>query len=122
LIWNLSVNFNSFKSGFLTHLFGYLPGDTNRSWAWRQNGRIMGTLTWEAARTWADNLWLGSEPGDVESAVTVLLPYALINMQRSTPQAINFPSGIAEQAFIQCGFKEHYTLIWMELPNSGSYS
>jgi ribosomal protein S18 acetylase RimI-like enzyme len=115
--WNLSVNFTSFKAGFLSHLFGFLPGDTNRSWAWRQNGRLMGTLTWEAARTWTDNLWLGSEPADVKAAISVLLPYALNAIQRSTPQAVNFPSGTAEDEFLKCGFKKHYTLIWMELPS-----
>ncbi|MBA4420740.1 MAG: hypothetical protein C0391_06305 [Anaerolinea sp.] len=113
--WNLQVNFQKFKPGLLTRFTGFLPGDTHRSWLLRKDGQLLGTLCWEASRTWADNLWLGCPLENIEVTLQHLLPFILNNMNRSQPQSINFPVCLAEEVFGQYGFKKHYTLIWMEL-------
>lgn len=113
--WNLSVNFQKFKPTFFSQVSNLLMGDSFKNWAVRKNGRLMGTLTWEAARTWADNLWVGCMPADQDVVLNYLLPYAMSQIRRTQPQSVNYPSGEAESAFLRQGFHKHITLIWMEL-------
>lgn len=112
--WNLQVDFNNFKPGFLSHIVGYLPGDTNRSWCLYEGNSLMGIIAWEAARTWADNLWVGCQPEQVDITLHYLLPHALNAMLRHRPQSVNIASSLGVDIFQKIGFNLHYTLIWME--------
>jgi ribosomal protein S18 acetylase RimI-like enzyme len=113
--WNLPVNFQKFKPSFLSQFSSLIMGEYHRNWAVRKKGQLLGTLTWEAARTWADNLWVGCKPQDQEIVLNHLLPHAMSVLNRTQPQAINYPAGEAESIFLRYGFHKHLTLIWMEL-------
>lgn len=120
--WNLSVNFQKFKPSFLSQFSNLIMGENHRNWAVRKNGQLLGTITWEAARSWADNLWVGCMPQDQEMVLKYLLPHALSSLHRSRPQSVNYPAGEAESVFFQCGFHKHITLIWMEFENNQQIS
>ena len=113
--WNLPVNFQKFKPSFLSQFSNMIMGESYRNWAVRKNGQLLGTMTWEAARTWADNIWVGCMPKDQELVLSHLLPHAMSSLHRTHPQSINYPAGEAESVFLRYGFHKHLTLIWMEL-------
>ncbi len=115
IVWNLPVNIQKFKPTLFSQFTRVFIGETSRTWALRRNGTLQGTLTWEAARTWADNLWVGCKPENQETVLSHLLPHAMSALHRTQPQSINFPAGVAGEVFERYGFKKHITLIWMEL-------
>jgi len=112
--WNLQVDFNAFKPGFLSHILGTLPGDTNRSWCLYRENTLIGLIAWEAARNWADNLWVGCQADEVEPTLYYLLPQALNAIMRHRPQSLNISSSLGAELLEKIGFERHYTLIWME--------
>lgn len=116
VVWNLPVNIPKFKPTLISQFSKVFTGETHKSWALRRNGELLGTLTWETARTWADNLWVGTGKDYQETVLSNLLPHAMGSLRRTQPQAINYPTGEAEAVFARYGFKKHLTLIWMELP------
>jgi hypothetical protein len=115
-LWNLQVDFNSFKPGFLSHIIGYMPGDTSRTWSLYRGNTLIGVLCWEAARVWAENLWLGCALDQVDLTMRLLLPHAINTLQRHRPLSLNLSSAAGPAVLSQLGFENHYTLIWMENP------
>lgn len=115
--WNLQMNVEKFKPNLFAQFSRMITGTQVRSWAVRDNARIIGTATWDATRTMADNIWLGAEEINAGMVLRRLLPYLLEVNPRAKPQAVNLPAGLAETAMLQSGFRKHYTLIWMELAN-----
>ncbi len=112
--WNLPFNANSFKPSLITDLIRFISGETTHHWAARQNGRLLGALSFEPTPTSADNLWLAAPPSIEEEVILNLLPFALHNIAPFRPLTLNYPAGRAEEAFMAVGFKLHQTLIWME--------
>lgn len=116
VIWNLPVSIDKFKPTLISQFTRVFTGETHKSWALRRCGELLGTLTWETARTWADNLWVGTKFEYQETVLSNLLPHAMGTIHRTQPQAVNYPAGEAEAVFSRYGFIKHLTLIWMELP------
>jgi ribosomal protein S18 acetylase RimI-like enzyme len=113
--WNLPINPQAFKPDWLGDLFRFFNNSSIRHWTARQNGQVLGVLTWEPARTAADNLWLATTTGQENTVIRNLLPYAMQNLAPYRPVALNYPAGCAEDAFIEAGFLNHQVLIWMEI-------
>jgi hypothetical protein len=93
-----------------------LFGDPTRHWAARQNGRLLGTLTWEPSRTYADNLWLAVAPETENEAIRTLLPMLRRDTNSLRPAAVNYPCNRAADAFLASDFRQLNTLLWMEKP------
>ena len=113
--WNLPINPQSFKPDWLGDLFRFFNNASTRHWAAHLNGQVLGVLTWEPARMAADNLWLATTPGQENTVIRNLLPYAMQALAPYRPVALNYPAGCAEDAFVDAGFRNHQVLIWMEI-------
>ncbi len=113
--WNLPFNVNAFKPSLIMDIFRFIGAETHHQWAARQNGRLLGALSFEPTSTSADNLWLAAPSATEAEAVLALLPVALQGLAPFRPLSLNYPAGRAEEAFIGVGLTIHQTLIWMEV-------
>ena len=114
IAWNLPFHANNLRPSLAGDFFRFLSGTFIRHWAARQKGQLLGTLSFEPTTTASDNFWLAASPASEALAILSLLPYALGKNSYRGSLSINYPAGRAQQAFIDAGFSEHQTLIWME--------
>jgi GNAT superfamily N-acetyltransferase len=122
VMWNLPLNFHRLQPGFFRDLTAYLYGQKIRHWSARLRGQLIGVLTWEMSRGYADNLWLAVDPEYEDQAIRSLLAQARAWIPRSRPLAVNYPAGVEGEAFVASGFNHHQTLIWMEAKLSEPYT
>lgn len=114
--WNLPFQPGNLEPGLFSGFLRMLFGDPTRHWAARQNGHLLGVLTWEPSHTYADNLWLAVPPETEDATIRALLPMLRREIDSPRPAAVNFPYNRATDAFIASEFKCLNTLIWMERP------
>jgi ribosomal protein S18 acetylase RimI-like enzyme len=114
VIWNLPVTLTALKPSWKNQLNKILYGERIRSLAIRRADEFLGSISWETARTWADNCWVACDASNQDMVLRNLLPALLFTSNSKRPQAVNYPAGQAEGAFVKAGFHKHVTLIWME--------
>lgn len=114
VIWNLPVNLLALRPTWMSQLSRILYGEKIRGYALRAGNEFLGSITWETARTWADNLWPACDAANQDLVLNCLLPYMLTTIRSSRPQSVNYPAGQAVETFLAAGFQRHVTLIWME--------
>lgn len=112
--WNLPLNKSRLEPGILKPLQMAIAGEHVVHLAARKGNDLIGLVTWEPSRTYADTLWLATDPDEEESAVTALMTGVQMTMRRKRPLMVNYPANHANAAFEQSGFLPHMTLIWME--------
>lgn len=114
VLWNLPVNLEKLRPSILTQFTRLINGDKIKDWALRKNGEFIGSITWETARTWADNLWVATDAANQNLVIRTLLSHARATIRSNHPQSVNYPASQAEESFQQAGFHKHVTLLWME--------
>lgn len=112
--WNLPLNKSRLEPGWLKPLQMAMSGEKVVHLAARRENELIGLVTWEPSRTYADTLWLATDPGKEEFAVRALMVGIQKVLSRERPLMVNYPEGHAVAAFEQSGFVPHMTLIWME--------
>jgi ribosomal protein S18 acetylase RimI-like enzyme len=112
--WNLPFNVNNLKPSLVADLVRFISGEAVHHWAVRQNGRLLGVLSFEPTFTSNDTLWLAASPATEEEVIRNLLPFVFHAMAPFRPLSLNYQAGRAEEAFKRVGLKIHQTLIWME--------
>ena len=114
VVWNLPLNKSRLQPGFFRELQLKLAGEQVAHLTARKDGKLIGLVTWEPSRMYADTLWLATDPETEEAAVGALLPGIRQTLRRKRPLMVNYPAGQAQAAFENSGFTPHMTLIWME--------
>ncbi len=111
--WHLPFNLTLLRPG-LSGAFSRLVNDRQlKQWSARQDGRLIGTLTWQSSSLQADWLWLASDPQAEATAIEALLSHARRFTPRRRTLALNYPAGQAEDSLQRAGFEVHETLVWM---------
>jgi len=112
--WNLPLDFRRLKPGLFQSVANLMDGVYLRQWGIEVDGKTLGWITWQKAKTFANNLWLAF-PEDMEH---ILLPAALgktINqLSRRHVISIDYPFGRFQEGFTALGFDHFRTLIWMK--------
>jgi ribosomal protein S18 acetylase RimI-like enzyme len=118
ITWHLPLNFSALDAGWLGRLRRLVGGVSYKQWSVLLDGRLGGVLTWQAARSFADTLWLAADPELEAQAASALLTEArrLLGARRSL--SLDYPAHRADQGIQAAGFYAHQTLIWMSLPLS----
>ena len=116
--WHLSLKTAWLRPG----LMGFLQRTFNdinlQQWsAWRGD-ELLGVLTWNAAHSYADNIWLAADAEHEEEAATALLRYARQQLSPKRPLSLDYPAMHAQLAIQGAGFHAHQTLIWMSVDSS----
>lgn len=112
--WNLSFDPHRLNPNVWNQLLGFLRSDRMMHCAARKNGELIGIVTREPTRTFADSLWVATHPSHEDLAIRVLLPHARRKSSPTRALLINYPAGHAVESFYRAGFMPHNTLIWME--------
>ncbi|HEX2981691.1 MAG TPA: GNAT family N-acetyltransferase, partial [Anaerolineaceae bacterium] len=118
LLWNMSFDLDRLKPGFWNALNHFLLVEDIRHWSVRSTKHVYGFATWQPSRSFADSIWLATDPENEDQAILHMLPTAYRSLNSTRPVSINYPAGRGEQAFRDAGFTAHNTLLWMELPFS----
>jgi hypothetical protein len=75
-------------------------------------------LSWNAARSYADSLWLAADAEHEDDAAIALLRYARQKLTPKRPLSLDYPALHAQGAIKDAGFRAHQTLIWMSVDTS----
>jgi ribosomal protein S18 acetylase RimI-like enzyme len=116
VIWNLPIHPNRFSPGLLNGFARFLFNEPIEHWAAHQGKTLLGLVTWEPSRTYADNLWMAASDDTEELAIRSLLPSIRRLIPSRRPFSLNYPAGRSVSALNESGFIESQTLIWMEKP------
>ncbi len=118
--WHLQINLKALRPGLFGAVMRMVSSAPIRQWSAVRHGELLGVLTWQANRGYADNLWLATPPqaGDaaaLDEAISALLAYARQHLSPRKLLTLDYPAHQASEVIQSAGFKEHQTLIWMEL-------
>lgn len=115
--WNLNFSISRIKPGLFQSILNWFDeGDAFRNWAARKDGDLLGLATWESGRTYADNIWIGTNPKYEDIAIESLLAHIIENHDNhKRPYMVNYPARKAARAFETVGFQFLNRLIWMEV-------
>lgn len=120
--WGLPMRIEYLAAGFWKELKRFTAGVRTFHWAARPVTQLAdgivpslaGVLSWLPSHGSMDNLWLATPDYEAEGlAIRALLGQA----RQAFPHrvlSLNFEAGRAGEAFVDSGFSDHQTLIWME--------
>jgi ribosomal protein S18 acetylase RimI-like enzyme len=118
--WHLQINFKSLRPGLVGALLRMVNSSPIRQWSAVRQGELLGVLTWQSNRGFADNLWLAAptqprDPALSNEAISALLAYARQHLSPRKLLTLDYPAHQASEVIQPAGFREHQTLIWMSL-------
>lgn len=112
--WHLAVNPYLLRPGILGSIQRMVNGVFTRQWSALRDGRLVGVIAWQMARSYADPLWLAAAPDDEDQAAYSLLVFARQRLALRRALSLDYPAGRAREAIQAAGFTAHQTLIWMQ--------
>lgn len=113
--WNLDFDPARIRPNLLNMVLHWLSGDTLLQWSARQEGSLLGFVTWEVPVHAQGALWLAPNPQVEHQALLALLGAARRGLPASRALSVNYPAGQSAAAFTQAGFTLLNTLIWMSV-------
>ncbi len=114
LRWHFPLKLLPFQPGPMGLLHRFFNEIEIRHWAVQQSGKLLGVLTWQGTRSFADRLWLAAlSPAD-ELVLQTVLPYIRQERRLHRPLSLNYPEGRAVETLQGLGFRAQHTLIWMD--------
>jgi ribosomal protein S18 acetylase RimI-like enzyme len=115
LFWYWPLSPSVFQPGIWGILARFITDNRLRQWGVERQGQLLGTLSWRATATFADQLWLAALPENEDIVLQTLLPYIHWRERARRPLSIDYPVGRAVNTLHDSGFRPNHTLIWMEL-------
>lgn len=115
IAWYLSFNRESFQPTIWRQAWNILNGSRREQWAAYQNGNLIGTATLEPTHRSADVIWLATDESGEDLAIRCLLSQMKQQMSYHRRLMVNYPARRAKNSFLESGFEEHNTLIWMKV-------
>jgi ribosomal protein S18 acetylase RimI-like enzyme len=114
--WNIPFSLSRLRPSLINALYRFLLSERIDHWTARLQGQLIGAVTWEPSRSYADNLWLATTPEHEDLVIREILPLVRKKVASRRPLALNYPGGRAKEAFVSAGFFTQQTLVWMEQP------
>jgi hypothetical protein len=115
LAWNLPLNLNTVRPGPLGALTRFFNNIMITQWAVLRNGGLTGAVSWQSKPGQHHSLWLAAPRKADEAAIQALLQHARRDIPNHIPLTLDYPAGQSETAIQAAGFRNHQTLIWMEI-------
>lgn len=114
IAWNLPLKLERLRPDFWIWLDNLLNALVCRSWSVHENGRHIGTASYESGFSGSDYIWLASSPVWEDRAIQALMPYIYKRVAKPHRVMVNYPTGRGGEGFRGCGMTELHTLIWMK--------
>jgi len=115
ITWHLPFKEHLLRPGIIAYLNRLLWDHNLKQWSAYKDRKLIGSLCWQSSDRMADWLWLGVDQNDSDLAISTLLTHARKFSKAGRRLAVNYRAGMNTQAFTDCGFKHHHTLICMKL-------
>jgi ribosomal protein S18 acetylase RimI-like enzyme len=113
--WHLPLKPAGLRPGLMGFLYRTFNDFYLQQWSARRGDQLLGVLTWNAAHSYADSIWLAADAEHEEEAATALLRYARKKLSPRRPLSLDYPALHAQEAIKGAGFHAHQTLIWMSV-------
>ena len=91
-----------------------------RHWAVERGRELLGVVSWQKSRRYADHLWLAAPPEYEDLVLDSVIPYIRRERNLSRPIALDYPENQAANKLINAWFEPASTLIWMEVKHDRS--
>jgi ribosomal protein S18 acetylase RimI-like enzyme len=111
--WNFPLKLLPFQPGILGLLHRFFNELDVRHWAVQKNGELLGVMTWQGTRGYADRLWLAATPPNDDDVLHAVLPHIRQERRVYRPLSLNYPEGRATETLRSVGLRAQHTLIWM---------
>lgn len=113
--WHLPLNTNALRPGFWGALYRLLYHVNIRQWAAYRAAGLSAVLTWQAASTHADSLWLAAPPDAADAVIGALLSHARRALRTKRTLRLEYPADQNKDGVQSAAFYAQQTLIWMSL-------
>jgi len=115
LRWHFPMKLVSMRPGVWGWLYRIFNEIEVRHWAVEQDNELLGVLSWQQTRKYADQVWLAAPPEYEDVVLKSVLPYIRRDHYLRRPVSIDYPENRAATTLMEAGFEPTSTLIWMEV-------
>ncbi len=113
--WHYPLKSRYLQPGLFGLMQRFFAEIHTRHWVAQYQGKLLGVLTWQAAHTHADHLWLAAPPASEDRALKIILPFIRHEAYLRRDLALDYPAERACSTLEDAGFKPQHTLIWMSV-------
>jgi ribosomal protein S18 acetylase RimI-like enzyme len=114
--WHLAIDLNLLRPGLFGMIWRLLNHARIAQWSLVRDRRLLGVLSWQAAHSSSDSLFLAAAPQAGDDDIRALLAHAVSRVPSQRPLSLDYPGGQYGDAMRAAGFTIRQTLIWMERP------
>jgi len=111
--WHLPLNLKALRPGFWGALYRFLLHVNIRQWSVYRGADLSAVLSWQAASTHADSLWLAAPSDAADDAVGALLSNARRDLRSKRTLRLDYPADQNKEGLQSADFYPQQTLIWM---------
>jgi GNAT superfamily N-acetyltransferase len=124
LRWHFPLKLISLRPGFWGWVYRVFNEMNVRHWAVERGKELLGVLSWQHTRRYADQVWLAASPEYDDLVLKSVLPHIRRDQYLSRPIALDYPENRASTTLREAGFSSISTLIWMKVKydRSSQYS
>ena len=105
----------SMRPGFWGWMMRVFNDIEVRHWAVERDRELLGVLSWQQTRKFADQIWLAAPPEHEDLVLKSVLPFIRRDSHIRRPVSIDYPENRAVAVLTEAGFEPVSTLIWMEV-------
>ncbi len=113
LRWHFYLKMPALKPGIAGWFYRFFMETNVLHWAAYRDNRIIGVLSWQAAHTRVDHIWLAAPSETEDAALRAIFPFVGKEQRINRPLNLDYPSGRAVDTLKTAGFKAQHTLLWM---------
>ena len=114
LRWHFPLRIGAFQPGIFGFLHRFFNEVNIRHWAVKQGKDLLGLMSWQSSRGYADRLWLAAPPEQDDVVVLAVMDFLRGGGRVKRPLTLDYPAGRAVDALRAAGFQPQHTLIWMK--------
>ncbi len=114
LRWHLPLKMISMRPGLGSAIYRLLEDVDIHHWAVQRGRKLLGVLSWQRTRGYADHLWLAAPQEHEEAVLQTAIPYLRLDRNINRPLSLDYDAGRAVEILRRVGFKPKVTLVWME--------
>lgn len=122
LRWYFPIKLTSMRPGLWGWIYCFFNEIDVRHWAVENGQELLGVLSWQRTRRYADQVWLAASSEHEDLVLKSVLPYLRREQQLNRPIVLDYPHNRAISTLREAGFEPTSTLIWMEVKYDRSSS
>jgi ribosomal protein S18 acetylase RimI-like enzyme len=115
LAWHMAFRLYLLRPGFFGWLTRSMYDAQISQWAAVRNRQLLAAVAWQHSWGYSDLLWLAAPQNGDPAVVRNLLVHARQRSPAHRSVVLEYPARQYADAILAAGFKEHQTLVWMNI-------